>query len=110
MANTIKVYEFDRANGTGFCYVFARTIQPGDGGRIIVKMPVVSANKRGVNDIGWMASGDVTLSGTFANHPTEESLWQEIKDCDEINKVTSAILIRNNETRPVKIEMRVILN
>lgn len=107
----IKVYEFSRANGTGFCYVFARTIRPGEDGQIIVKLPVVSANKRGINDIGWMASGDVKLSGTFAHDPTKEGvLWQEIKDYDEINKVTSAIKIFNKEKTPISFEMRVIMN
>ena len=108
MEENIKLYEFERQT-TGFSFVFAKNLEPKE--VIIVKMPAISANKRGVNDIGWMANGDVTLLGTLAKNPkSEEALWQEIRDNDEVNKVTAAIKIKNNEDFWVRIEMRVILN
>lgn len=104
----IKVYEFSKVNGTGFCYVFEKELAKQE--KIIVKMPVVSANKRGVNDIGWISDGAVKLSGTFAKDPTkEEALWQPINDRDEVNKTTAAIKIENMGDE-CRIEMRAILN
>ena len=77
---------------------------------VIVKMPAISANKRGINDIGWLSDGDVTLYGTLAKNPkSDKALWQEIRVNDEVNKVTSAIKIVNNGGA-CRIEMRAILN
>ena len=48
--NAEEMEEFERMT-TGFDYVYEDTV--GAGEAIYLKMPVVSANKRGVNDIGW---------------------------------------------------------
>ena len=102
-----KLYEFKRTTNA-FNFVFEKELGVGD--EIIVKMPTVSANKRGINDIGWMCNGDVTLYGTIAKDPAKETdLWQEIRDNDEINKVTSAIKIINNGGA-CKIAIRAIFN
>ena len=103
----MKLYEFDRTTNA-FNFVFEKDLEAKE--TVIVKMPAVSANKRGVNDIGWMSDGDVTLFGTLArNVKGEKALWQEIREFDEINKVTSAIKIVNNGG-PCRIEMRAIFN
>ena len=53
--NAEEMEEFERMT-TGFDYVYEETV--GAGEIIYLKMPVVSANKRGVNDIGWQCDGD----------------------------------------------------
>ena len=104
----MKLYEFDRSGTTGFNFVFEKDLAEKE--EIIVKMPAISANKRGVNDIGWMSNGNITLFGTLAKNPaSKEALWQEIRENDEVNKVTAAIKIKNNGGA-CRIEMRAILN
>ena len=108
MNKDIKLYEFERSESTGFNFVFEKDLIENE--EIIVKMPAISANKRGVNDIGWMSDGDITIEGTLAKNPkAQNALWQEIRDHDEVNKVTAAIKIKNNGG-PCRIEMRAILN
>ena len=103
----IKLYEFERTT-TGFSFVFEKDLAAGE--TIIVKMPRISANKRGVNDIGWMSNGNVTLSGTFAENPkSSKALWQEIREHDEVNKTTAAVKIENKGDA-CRIEMRAVLN
>ena len=105
----MKLLEFEKANGTGFSYVFERDLEANE--TVIVRMPAVSANKRGINDIGWLTNGNVTLSGTLAKDPrSTKALWQEIREHDEVNKVTSALKVKNNGDYACRIEMRVILN
>lgn len=106
--SSIKLMEFERHNTNAFSYVFAKDLEEGE--TVIVKMPVVSANKRGVNDIGWLSDGDVALYGMLAKNPRDpKALCQRIDERDEINKVTSAIVIVNNGGA-CRIEMRAILN
>ena len=103
----MKLHEFTRLT-TGFRFVFEKNLGPYE--TIIVKMPAISANKRGVNDIGWLSNGNVTLYGTFAKNPlSENALWQEIRENDEVNKTTAAIKIVNNGDS-CRIEMCAILN
>ncbi len=103
----IKIYEFARTT-TGFSFVFEKDLEAHE--TVIVKMPRISANKRGVNDIGWLSNGDVTLFGTFAENPrSPKALWQEIREYDEVNKTTAAIKIVNNGGA-CRIEMRATLN
>ena len=104
----MELLKFEKAGSTGFNFVFAKDLKAKE--TIIVRMPAISANKRGVNDIGWLSDGDVTLYGTLAENPkSEKALWQEIRDNDEVNKVTAAIKIVNNGDA-CRIEMRAILN
>ncbi len=78
----------------GFNYVFEKEI--GAGETVILKMPPVSPNKRGINDIGWQTDGSVTLYGTLSSDPESDgALWQEIKESDEVNKTVTAIKIVN---------------
>lgn len=103
----MQLYEFENTSNA-FSFVFEKDLEEKE--TIIVRMPRVSANKRGVNDIGWLSNGNVKLYGTLAQNPkAENALWQEIRDNDEVNKVTSAIKIENKGDA-CRIEMRVILN
>ena len=103
----MQLYEFERTTNA-FNFVFEKDLIEGE--EIIVKMPVVSANKRGINDIGWLSDGDVKLFGTLSKNPkSDKALWQEIRENDEVNKVTSALKIVNNGDA-CRIEIRAIFN
>ena len=111
----MKLFDFERTTNA-FNFVFEKDLAENE--TVVVKMPVVSANKRGVNDIGWISNADidedgipkVKLYGTFAKNPkSEKALWQEIRVNDEINKCTSAIKIENSGG-PCRIEIRAIFN
>jgi hypothetical protein len=120
----VKLFEFQRTTNA-FNFVFRKEI--GAKEAIIVKMPPVSANKRGINDIGWIGcavpdeNGNVPdeaenpiirIYGTLAENLRDgESLIQEIQENDEVNKTVSAIIVRNlSETHACTIEMRAIFN
>ena len=115
--SAIELFEFDRTTNA-FNYVFEKEI--GENETIIVKMPVVSANKRGINDIGWLSDCNVvqdaegndvpllTMYGMIAKNPRNpNALCQEIRVNDEINKVTSALVIKNTGSA-CRIEIRAI--
>ena len=92
-----------------FNYIYERTLAPGE--TVIVKMPPVSANKRGINDIGWMADDDVKLYATLQNYPeAEDAIWQEILVDDEINKTTRAVKAVNIGNATGYIIIRALLN
>ena len=102
----MQLYEFEKTGTTGFNFVFEKDLNANE--TVIVKMPAISANKRGINDIGWISDGRVTLYGTLAKNPkSEKALWQEIRENDDVNKVTAAIKIVNNGDA-CRIEMRAI--
>lgn len=92
----------------GFNFVYENTLAANE--EIILAMPAVSANKRGINDIGWICDGNVTISATMSRNYKNTKLWQEINDYDEINKTVSAVKIKNNSDKPCDFVMRVILN
>ena len=117
--STKKLYEFERTTNA-FNFVFEKDLKAGE--QVIVKMPSVSANKRGINDIGWLSDAEVVvgedgsetpmlrLYGTLSKNPrSENALCQEIRVNDEINKVTSALIIVNNGG-DCRIEIRAIFN
>ncbi len=92
----------------GFNYVFEREVYPGE--TIILKMPVISPNKRGINDIGWYCDDDIKLYVTLSSHPDKQSaLWQEIPDGGDINKTVSYIKIVGGASK-ANIVIRAILN
>lgn len=106
--SNIRLLEFERVGTTGFNFVFEKDLKANE--TIIVKMPAISANKRGINDIGWLSDGNIKLYGTLAKNPkSEKALCQEIRENDEVNKVTSALIIVNSGDA-CRIEMRAILN
>ena len=117
--SNIKLLEFERTTNA-FNFVFEKDLKAGE--TIIVKMPPVSANKRGINDIGWLSDCDVDIDkdgneipklklyGTINKNPKNpNALCQEIRVNDEVNKVTSALIVVNNGGA-CKIEMRAIFN
>lgn len=116
--NDVKWFNSERTTNA-FSFVFEKDLEMGE--TIMVKMPAVSANKRGVNDIGWMSNCDVDIDdegneipklklyGTLSENPkSEKALWQEIRVNDEVNKVVSALLVVNNGGA-CRFEMRAIL-
>ena len=106
--NAEEMEEFERMT-TGFDYVYEDTV--GAGKIIYLKMPVVSANKRGVNDIGWQCDGDdVALYATMSRKPRETELWSEVKENYVVNKTVSALKVENKDTKRCNICVRVRLN
>ncbi len=92
----------------GFNYVYERKLAAGE--TRYLKMPTISPNKRGINDIGWQTDGDVTLFGTLSSKPESAvALWQEILSHDDVNKTVSALKIQNNGSA-CTIIIRAILN
>lgn len=94
----------------GFNYIFEKVLVPDE--EVVVKMPVVSANKRGINDIGWQTDGDnVVLYGTLSRRPKDaNALWQEIEAYNDVNKTVSALKIINKGDKECQIIIRAILN
>ena len=92
-----------------FNYVYERTLEPNE--EVIIKMPAVTPNKRGINDIGWLTDGEVLLQGTICSNPADpHALWQEIAPCDEVNKTVSAIKAKNIGSSACHVVIRAILN
>ena len=117
--SNIKLLEFERTTNA-FNFVFEKDLAANE--TVIVKMPVVSANKRGVNDIGWLTDCDVAVDadgnetpklkmyGMLNKNPKNpNALCQEIRVNDEVNKVTSALVIVNNGGA-CRIEIRALFN
>lgn len=93
----------------GFNFSFDRSIPAKS--EVIIKMPTVSANKRGINDIGFAVEDGITLYATLAAKPSENStIWQEIQPFDEINKTTAYIKAVNSADSEKRVNIRVILN
>ena len=100
--------QFKRSTKDGFIYVFEKELAPGE--VLLLKMPPISANKRGYNDIGWQATGNVDLYGTLETKPDVNSkLWQKIEPYDEVNKTISFLKIVNG-SEASKIVIRALLN
>ena len=94
-----------------FNYVFEDYIPAGE--VVLLKMPPVSSNKRGINDIGFMADNNITLYATISATPDIEDneVWQEINSYDEINKTTAYLKIVNESTDSSgNVIIRVIMN
>jgi len=99
--------EFKRTTN-GFNFVYEVELEAN--GTVILKMPPVSPNKRGINDIGWQSDGDISLFGTLSSEPeSDDALWQEIKDGEEVNKTVYALKVVNNGAA-CKVAIRAILN
>ncbi len=99
---------FRVADNSGFNYSCQGNIEAGE--TVIIPLPNVSANKRGVNDIGWQIDGDAEIYATIAKKPKEENTpWQKIEDYEDINKCASAIKIVGGAGTSA-IYLRIILN
>lgn len=91
-------------------YGFAYTAEfhMGMNEEVILRMPDVTPNKRGVNDIGWQADGDVVIYATLSDEASKTRLWQEISPYDEINKTISYLKVVS--TGEAHVCIKVILN
>lgn len=89
----------------GFNFVYEKDLKANE--EVILAMPTVSPNKRGINDIGWQTDGNVTIYGTLSSN-LENALWQKINENDEVNKTVSALKIVNGNSI-CKIVIRAIL-
>ena len=99
--------EMFKNESNAFNFVYEKMLAENE--TVILKMPVVSPNKRGVNDIGWQADGDVTIYGTLSSKPeSDTALWQEIKENDTVNKTVSAIKVVNGGSA-CNVAIRVIM-
>lgn len=100
--------EFKRTTN-GFNYVYEKNVPAGS--MLYLKMPTISPNKRGINDVGFAYEDGITLYGTLARKPDgQDVIWQEIQPFDEINKTVSYIKIVNSSGKNAKINIRAILN
>jgi hypothetical protein len=98
---------FVKTDNTGFNYGVSGAIDAGE--EVIIRFPNVTANKRGVNDIGWTIDGDAKLYATLAQPPYTDAIWQEIRPDDGINKTAAAVkVVAGEETS--KVHLRVILS
>lgn len=104
----MKIYDFKKGQN-GFNYFFEKSIEPQT--EILLKLPPVSSNKRGINDIGFACEDGITLYATISARPEgEDTIWQEINSYDEINKTTSFIKIVNTSDRAKRVNIRLIMN
>ena len=84
--------KFIHTDNTGFNYHWKGEVKTGD--TVILRFPPVTANKRGVNDIGWQIDGGARLFATASPNPAaDDALWQEIHDYEDINKCASGVKI-----------------
>lgn len=93
-----------------FNYIFNYVLEAGE--IILLKMPAVTANKRGINDIGFLTDDNITIYATISEKPdvADNGIWQEINPFDEINKTTSYMKIVNTGDSKGKVIIRAILN
>jgi len=100
----------EKTDNTGFNYRWSGEIAAGE--EVIVRFPVVTANRRGVNDIGWQIddAGDATLWATLADMPEQDGvIWQEIRADEGINKTATAVKFVGG-AGVSKVWLRIILN
>ena len=100
--------EFVKTDNTGFNYRWNGKVSAGE--EIILRLPLVTANKRGVNDIGWQIDGDARLFATVSDFREDSTvIWQEIFDDEGINKTASAVKLIGG-AGVSDVWLRVILN
>ena len=108
-------FEKFRADLHGFNYYYEDEVAAGT--EVILSIPPVTANKRSVNDIGWMVECDndadvdaVSVFGTLSSKPeSETAIWQELTPGEDVNKTLSGMKVSNGSASPCKVCIRVIL-
>ena len=99
---------FERTTNA-FNFVFEKNVPAGE--TVIVKMPQVSANKRGINDIGFAYEDGIELYGTLASCPDcQTAIWQKIEPYDDVNKTISFIKIVNTGDNAARVNIRALFN
>ena len=103
-----KIDEFTN-NSNAFGYSYEKEIMPNE--TRLLKMPRVTPNKRGVNDVGFAAENGIELYATLSANPNndKQALWQRINNFDEINKTSSYLKIINTSENPKRINIRAIM-
>lgn len=97
-----------KRDSSAYNYVFEKKLSANE--EIILKIPDVSPNKKGICDIGWQSGGNVTIYGTLSSDPENSSaLWQKIDENTDVNKTVSALKVINGSS-VCNIAVRVILN
>mgnify|MGYP004652606505 CR=1 FL=1 len=106
---SIAIDDFRNATKYGFSFYYERNLDPGE--TRYLKMPAVSPNKRGINDIGFAYESGISLYATLSEEPfRDNAIWQKINPFDEINKTVSYIKIENTAQSSAKVNIRAILN
>ena len=113
MEYTIKDFKKSHGDMYGFNYCYEDEIPAATS--VMLKVPLVTANKRSVNDIGWMVectdddADSVFVKGTLSSNVNEDSIWQDLVPGEDVNKTISGIMITNNGGSSCKAVVRVIL-
>lgn len=101
--------EYFKKENNAFSFVYDKKIPAKQ--TVYLKMPAVTPNKRGVNDIGFAYEEGITLYATLAADPLDDNaIWQEIMPFDEINKTVSYIKIKNDASGAARVNIRALLN
>ena len=105
----MKAEQFTRDGNDGFNFFYERVIKPGE--IVYVKMPRVTANRRGINDICWQTDGDsLILYGTLFKNPfAPAAIWDQIMPNDDVNKTVSCVKAVNSGDT-CRLLIRVIMN
>jgi hypothetical protein len=116
MTNVVrKQFQKSHGDGYGFNYCYEGKVE--SNAEVVLALPLVTANKRSVNDIGWMVgcSDDtdadlIVVSGTLSSDPfSEDAMWQQLIAGEDINKTLSGIKVRNASEKECTVCIRVIL-
>lgn len=98
-----------RRDGNAFNYVYDKPIKAGK--TVILKVPPVGPNKRGVNDVGWETdSEDVSIYATISDNPERTPLWTLLLAGYRVNKTVSAFKIVNSGGHDANVCIRIILS
>ena len=104
----VRTEKFKHYDNMGFNYFWEGEVKNGE--TVILRFPPVTANKRGVNDIGWQIDGDAVLWATAASDPMKDTaIWQEIHDYEDVNKCAGAVKIVGSGGVS-RVVIRIILN
>lgn len=91
-------------------YDYTADIELEAGATEYIEIPRVSINKKGVIDIGWQSDDDIVLYGTLsANYSSDDTLWDEIKDGEEVNRTVRYLKAVNTGETSQHLYIRVIL-
>ena len=91
-----------------FNFFYDRILKPNE--EVIVVLPRINPNARGVNDIGFTRDAPVKMFATIDHiFISPETQWQEIIS-NRVNKTVRALKVRNEGSEATRFLCRVILN
>lgn len=100
-------FEKFKTDNTCFEYYYEDDLKANE--IVYLKMPPISANKRSINDIGWQCESEMTVYATLSHKLSDDVLWSEIKNEQEINKTVQYLKIAAGNSGG-KIYVRANLN